>query len=160
ARDSAANLGTTKQQVVRLDKTPPAMSTAPGLSLAVGQQVGSGGGLVPTTVSGWAGSDPGTSASGLDHFTLSKTVDGGPAVDVALPTSLATSVDVPVTVNSTVLFTAGAVDLAGNPSTGVAGSALIARLRQETSPDIVDTGSWTTQAAAIATGGGTQFASS
>jgi hypothetical protein len=78
---------------------------------------------------------------------------------VALPTALATSADVAVNVNSSVLFTAGAVDLAGNASTGAAGSALIARLSQESSPDIVDTGSWTTQAAAIATGGGTQFAS-
>ena len=155
ALDNQGNVAREDSIVVKVDKIKPTIGQGPGVSLATGQQLDTAG-RVPMTVSGWSFLDQ--AGSGIDHFTLQQKVNGGAFQAVTLPSALATSVDVLGAPGSTYVFQALATDVAGNTSDAAVGATLRPRLRQETDAAIVDTGTWTTEAAASASGGGTQWA--
>jgi subtilisin-like proprotein convertase family protein len=157
ATDTEGNVEANQTRQIKIDKTKPVFAQQMKIKLDANTQLSSGN--IPVTLFNWLGSDPGSSASGLDHYVLSRSVNGASFNTLALSDPLATTDTRLVTPGTTVKFQIQAADVAGNLSNASGTPTEGVELHQESDPAIVDTGTWTTANAGYASGSSTQFAS-
>jgi kumamolisin len=132
------------------DSVPPVISSAPAVGLIGG--VGPIGSTVPVKVS-WNGSD---ATSGVNHYTLYQSKDGGAYTQVA--TLATTSTTVSLAPGHTYQFEVTGTDNAGNTSAAKAGSTYTLSLYQENSTKIKYSTGWKRQALSGASGGSVEYA--
>jgi hypothetical protein len=132
------------------DSVPPKITSAPTVSLVGG--VGLTGSTVPVKVS-WKGTD---ATSGVNHYTLSQSKDGGAFTQVG--TSATASKTVNVAPGHTYQFKVTGTDNAGNTSAGKSGKTYTLSLDQENSTKIKYSTGWTRQKLTGASGGQVEYA--
>jgi hypothetical protein len=133
------------------DSVPPVITSAPKVTLQ--NNTGLAGSAVPVTVS-WSGTD---ATSGVNHYTLYESKDGGAYAQVT--TMAATSDTVNVAPGHTYQFEVTGTDNAGNTSAAKAGSVYTLSLYQENSTKIKYSTGWKRQALSGASGGQVEYAS-
>jgi hypothetical protein len=148
ATDNWYNSNSFQAATVRIDKTPPVITKSPAPAFAKGHV----GTTVPISIR-WAGTD---ALSGINHYDLMESVDGGGFSLVASPT--AKSVTEHLRPGHSYKFEVRATDNAGNVSFFTAGSKFTLTAFQETSHAITYTTGWTHHAVAGAYGGAVDFA--
>ncbi len=131
------------------DSVAPTITSAPTLSLENKVTVGS---TIPLVVS-WNGTD---ATSGVNHYTLSQSKNGGAFTTVATVTTKSRVVQ--LAPGNTYRFEVTATDNAGNTSAAKAGSTYTLTLLQENSSSIKYSGGWTRQAVTGASGGDVDYA--
>jgi Pro-kumamolisin, activation domain len=131
------------------DSVPPVITKAPGVALRGNAGIGS---TVPVTVS-WSGTD---ATSGVNHFTLYQSRDGGAYAQVA--TTAGTSDVLHLAPGHTYRYEVTGTDNAGNTSAVRAGSVYTLSLLQENSGAIKYSTGWKRQALAGASGGHVDYA--
>jgi len=134
---------------VAVDTTPPIITRVPAPSFKTGQV---GTTAVPITIS-WAGTD---ATSGISHYDLMESIDGGAFSLVASP--ITASVTENLNPGHSYVFEVRATDKAGNVSGFTAGSKFTLLAYQETASAITYTSGWTQQALAGAYGGSVKYA--
>ncbi len=132
------------------DTVAPTIGTAPAVALK--NKVGPVGATVPVTVS-WAGKD---TTSGVNHYTLYESRDGG--AYSSLGNVSAKSETVNLAPGSTYKFEVTATDNAGNTSAAKAGNAYTLTLLQENASAVTYSSGWTRQAVSGANGGDVDYA--
>jgi hypothetical protein len=134
------------------DSVPPTITKAPTVALNnnVGP-VGSAG--VPVTIS-WSGTD---ATSGINHYTLYQSKDGGAYTQLATTTTPKSTPKLQP--NHTYQFKVTATDNAGNTSGGKPGSVYTLSLFQENGVAVKYSTGWTRQKLAGANGGYVDYAS-
>ena len=139
-----------------IDSIAPAFSKATTVSLRVGVAVSSASATseVPVTVS-WAAADPGM-GSGLDHYTLEQSLNGGAWAAIGLPTPLASSLATTMPSSGTVAYRVTAYDALGN-SAASTGATLTPRLVQNTSALVKYKGVWAKYATSVLSGGSDKY---
>ena len=133
------------------DSVPPKITAAPTVTLR--NDVGP----VPTTVPGtvqWQGTD---ATSGVNHFTLYQSKDGGSYTQVTTTTARSDVLNLPP--GHTYQYKVTATDNAGNTSAGRAGSAYTLSIFQENSSRINYSSGWQRQTLSGASGGSVEYAS-
>jgi kumamolisin len=132
------------------DNVAPTITKAPTLTLRGNVQIGTG---VPATVS-WQGTD---ASSGVNHYTLYQSEDGGAFVSKGTTTTA--SKNLSVTPGHKYAFRVSATDNAGNTSATKTGKTYTVTLLQETSSSIAYSAvGWKLQALAGASGGDVKYA--
>jgi hypothetical protein len=133
------------------DSVPPKITAKPAVSLR--NHVGPIGSSVPVTVT-WSGTD---ATSGVNHYTLQESKDGGAYTQIA--TTTAASDALSLAAGHTYQFKVTATDNAGNTSAGTAGSVYKLSLDQENSTAVKYSTGWTRQKLTGASGGYVDYAS-
>jgi hypothetical protein len=140
-------------QLVSVDSVAPT-TTAPSATLRSGASLS--GSSVPLSLT-WSGSDN-AGGSGIDHYELARTTDGGatwPTVSSSLTTR---SAAVSAAASGTVRYRVRAVDKAGNPGAWAYGPTLSPRRVQQSSTAVKYGGTWTTVKSSSYSGGSTRYA--
>ncbi len=151
ATDNWYNSNSFQAAAVRIDKTPPAITTAP--TVALRNNTGPVTKADPVTIS-WNGSD---ATSGINHYSLYESKDGGAYTLAA--TTTAPTFNKNLGPGHTYQFEATATDNAGNVSTARAGIVYKLSLFQENASAIkYTTPGWTRQTLSGANGGSVDFA--
>ena len=132
------------------DTVAPKITTAP--TVALKNKVGPIGTTVPVTVS-WAGKD---ATSGIAHYTLYESTDGGGFSSLGTVTGKTKSLN--LATGHTYRFEVSATDRAGNTSAAAAGKTYTLTLVQENASAISYSGGWTRQAVTGANGGDVEYA--
>lgn len=138
--------------VYTVDATAPTVSV-PSIALRTG--VSLSGTAAPITVS-WTGSDD-AAGSGIDHFALERSTDGGGTWTTVVTTS-AVKANTTLPVGGTVRFRVSAWDHAGNRRTGSASATMTPRLIQQTSLASRTGGAWSTASSSSYSGGSVLYA--
>jgi hypothetical protein len=131
------------------DSVAPKITSAPTVKLQ--NHVGAKS-TVPVTVS-WKGTD---ATSGVNHYTLYQSKDGGAYSQVAAPTKTSTTRD--LAPGHTYQFKVTATDNAGNVSSGKAGSVYKLSLFQENASSVKYSTGWKRQSLSGASGGDVDYA--
>ena len=132
------------------DSVPPTITKKPAVSLR--NNVGPVGSTVPVSVA-WAGTD---ATSGVNHYTLYESKDGGAYTSVT--TTASASHNLSLAPGHTYQFKVTGTDNAGNTSAGTAGSVYKLSLQQENSTAITYSTGWTRQKLTGASGGYVDYA--
>jgi Pro-kumamolisin, activation domain len=132
------------------DSVPPTITSAPAIKLR--DHVGPVTGGEPVTVS-WKGTD---ATSGINHYTLYQSKDGGAFTKIAKPTT--SSVNIMLGAGHTYQFKVTASDNAGNISKPKSGSVYTLTLYQENASAIKYSSGWTRQTLSGANGGSVEYA--
>jgi hypothetical protein len=148
-RNGAGAVSSTASDSITLDTTKPTITTAPAPSF---KKAGLGTTAVPILIK-WAGTD---ATSGINHYDLKESVDGGAFSLVSSPTG--TSATVNLNPGHSYKFEVRATDNAGNVSGYKAGAQFTLTAFQETAGAITYTSGWTQQAVTGAYGGSVKFA--
>ncbi len=150
---------------IKVDTTPPGLPGVPTHLLFApshSQQLLSGDvpGTIPVRV-GWATTRDDVEGSGLAHYQLQQSTNGGAFTDVELPSPTTSSVRLDLVPGAdTYRLRVQATDRAGNAGDFRLGpQAFKVSAFQESSATIVDSGTWTTDALSGAYGGSVQHAS-
>ena len=138
--------------VLAADSTAPTVS-APSAIPRAGSALS--GTSIPLTVY-WSGDDN-IGGSGIDHFVVERSTDGGSSWSTAVASTTAKSVPVLVPASGTVRFRVVAWDVAGNHRTGSAGILLTPRLIQQTTTAVHWYRTWTTSASTSYSGGSVRY---
>jgi hypothetical protein len=133
------------------DSVPPTIAKKPSVSLR--NNVGPIGSTVPVTVS-WSGTD---ATSGVNHYTLYQSKDGGAYTKVGTTATASDAVN--LAPGHTYQFKVTGTDNAGNTSPGTAGSVYKLSLDQENSKAVSYSTGWTRQKLTGASGGYVDYAS-
>jgi hypothetical protein len=149
--DWAGNWSTVRSDTIILDTVDPALS-APATSFSVGWHLDTT--LVPVRIS-WSGSD---ATSGIHHYELQQSTNGGAWAAVALSSPTSASSIRWLNPRTSYRFRARAVDRAGN-DTWKYGATFRVDAHQETSASIAYTGTWLTASQSGAYGGSVKRAS-
>jgi hypothetical protein len=137
----------------------PTDTTAPTTTVPVVAQrtnVALLGTAIPVSVT-WTGADE-VGGSGIAHYELQKSFDGGLTWVTVSATLVNPTTSLSVATAGTVLFQVRAVDVAGNTGAWVKGSSMAPRLVQDTSVSVHYTKSWTRDRKAIFSGGTVKYA--
>lgn len=148
-RNGAGAVSAAASHSIILETTPPTITKAPAPSFETGHL---GTTSVPISIT-WSGTD---ATSGISHYDLEESVDGGAfSLAASPPTAKAT-----VNLNSghSYQFEVRAADKAGNLSGFTAGSKFTLTAVQETASAITYTTGWKTQALTGSYGGSVKFA--
>ena len=148
-RNGAGAVSAAASDSITLDTTPPVITTAPAPAFVKGHL---GATAVPIKIS-WAGTD---ATSGINHYDLEESVDGGAFSLVASPTVANATVN--LNPGHSYKFEVRATDNAGNVSGFTAGTAFTLSAFQETAGAITYSSGWTKQALAGSYGGSVKFA--
>ncbi len=132
------------------DSVPPAITSAPSVKLK--NTTGLSGSAVPVTLS-WSGTD---ATSGVNHYTLYQSKDGGAYTQIATTTT--GSAGLSLAPGHTYQFEVTATDNAGNTSAAKAGSVYTLSLLQENASAIKYSTGWKRQALTGASGGSVDYA--
>ena len=132
------------------DSVAPNISKAPAVKLKDHVGIGS---TVPLSIR-WKGSD---ATSGVNHYTLYQSTDGGAYTEVGTTTSASDVVD--VAPGHTYQYEVTGTDNAGNTSAAEAGKAYTLSLIQESAKSIKYSSGWKSQALTGASGGKVEYAS-
>jgi hypothetical protein len=132
------------------DSVAPKITAAPTVSLQ--NNVGPVKSTVPLKVS-WSGTD---TTSGVNHYTLYQSKDGGAFTQVGITTTASKTVS--VAPGHTYQFKVTGTDNAGNTSAGKSGSTYTLSLYQENSTKIKYSTGWTRQKLTGANGGYVKYA--
>ena len=153
--DLASNPGPAKAAAaarVTIDRTAPA-ATAPAASLRTG--VSLAGTAIPLALA-WTGAD--TGGSGVAHYELARSTDGGKTWTSA-PAKLTSASCVTTAASSgTVRYRVRATDRAGNTGAWKAGPVLAPSLVQQSSAAVKYTGAWTGASSPSYSGGSAKWA--
>jgi hypothetical protein len=133
------------------DSVPPVITAAPTVKLQ--NSTGMAGSAVPVTVS-WNGTD---ATSGVNHYTLYQSKDGGAYTQVATTTAASDALN--LAPGHTYQFEVTGTDNAGNTSAAKAGSTYTLSLYQENSTKIKYSTGWKRQTLSGASGGSVEYAS-
>jgi hypothetical protein len=136
------------------DSVPPVITAKPAVKLRkAGLIVGTSGSTIPVTIT-WSGTD---ATSGVNHYTLYESEDGGAYTQIATTTAAS---DAPyLAPGHTYQFEVTGTDNAGNTSAAKAGSVYKLSLFQENAKPVkYSTTGWTRQALTGASGGFVDFA--
>lgn len=136
---------------VLVDRAGP-VAGAPSASLAVGTALV--GTAVPLTLT-WSGSDE-IGGSGLDHYELAVSVNGGPWATL-LGSISGTSVNVTAAASGKVAYAVRAIDKAGNEGGWAHGVNLAPSLVQQTSSAVKYVGAWTLYKSSATSGGNLKY---
>jgi hypothetical protein len=131
------------------DSVPPTITKAPTVGIRTNVHLGP---TVPVTVS-WQGTD---STSGVKHYTLYQSEDGGTYTENGVTAS--PSMNLNLAPGHSYRFKVTATDNAGNISASKVGKAYTLTLVQETSTSIAYSTGWTRQALSGASGGDVKYA--
>jgi len=148
-RNGAGAISSAASDSITLDTTAPVITTAPAPAFVKGHL---GATAVPIKIS-WAGTD---ATSGINHYDLEESVDGGAFSLVASPTAANATVN--LNPGHSYQFEVRATDNAGNVSGFTAGAAFTLSAFQETAGAITYSSGWTNQAVAGSYGGSVKFA--
>ncbi len=148
-RNGAGAISATASDSITLDTTAPAITKAPAPSF---KKARLGTTNVPILIK-WAGTD---ATSGIAHYDLQKSVDGGAFSTVASPTAV--SVTQNLAPGHSYKFRVRATDKAGNVSGYKAGAKFTLSAFQETASAITYSSGWTKQALTGSYGGSVKFA--
>ena len=148
-RNGAGAVSTASSDSIKLDTKKPSITKAPAPSFKTGHLTSAG---APIAIS-WAGTD---ALSGIKHFDLAESVDGGTFHTVASPT--AATVTLHLKAGHSYRFKVRATDKAGNVSGFTTGSKFTLTAFQETAGSINFSSGWTQQALSGAFGGSVKFA--
>jgi len=148
-RNGAGAVSTASSHSITLDTTKPAITKAPVPSFKTGHLTSAGAPIAIT----WAGHD---ATSGIKHFDLQESTDGGAYHAVASPT--AATVTLHLKPGHSYRFKVRATDKAGNVSGYTTGSKFTLTAFQETAGSIKFSSGWTRQALSGAFGGSVKFA--
>jgi Pro-kumamolisin, activation domain len=132
------------------DSVAPAITAAPTVKFQ--NNVGPVNSTDPVTVS-WNGTD---ATSGINHYTLYQSKDGGAYTQVATPVAKSSVQN--ITAGHTYQYKVTAADNAGNTSAATAGSSYKLSLVQENSGAIKYSAGWKRQALTGAYGGQVEYA--
>jgi hypothetical protein len=137
------------------DTVAPRITVAPTVSLQ--NNVGPIKSTVPVTVS-WKGSDTtsGVHTSGINHFTLDESKDGGAYTQVAVPKGPTATLN--LATGHTYQFKVTPTDNAGNTGASKQSGPYKVELLQETSTSIKYSTGWTKQKVTGANGGSVKYA--
>jgi hypothetical protein len=149
-RNGAGAVSAAASHAITLDTTAPVITKAPAPAFVKGHVTSSG---APISVS-WAGTD---ATSGIGHYDLEESVDGGAFSLVASPATA--KVTRTLQPGHSYRFEVRATDNAGNVSGFTAGSAFTLTAYQETSGAIRYSSGWARQSLTGAYGGLVDFAS-
>ena len=133
------------------DNVPPVITAKPSLSLR--NDVGPVGASVPTYIS-WNGTD---ATSGVNHFTVYQSKDGGAFSQIASTSVHKISRSLPL--GHTYQFEVTATDNAGNTSAVSTGKVYTLSVVQENSSTIKYSTGWKRQTLSGANGGSVEYAS-
>src|SRR5262249_44337180 len=133
------------------DSVAPVITTAPVVRLR--SHVGPIGSTIPVTVA-WNGTD---ATSGVHHYTLYQSKDGGAYTQGA--TTTAASDGLSLAPGHTYRYEVTGTDNAGNTSAATAGTKYKLTLLQENSTAVTYSSGWKRQALAGASGGHVDYAS-
>jgi hypothetical protein len=148
-RNGAGVVSPAVSDSIVLDTIAPAITKSPAPSF---QKAQLGTTTVPIKIS-WAATD---ATSGINHYDLKESVDGGAFTLVASPAAANATVN--LNPGHSYQFEVRATDNAGNVSGFTAGSAFTLSAFQETAGAITYSTGWTKQAVAGAYGGSVKFA--
>jgi hypothetical protein len=148
-RNGAGAVSAAASDSIILDTAPPVITQAPAPSFKTGHVSATS---VPVSVT-WAAAD---AASGISHYDLAESVDGGAFGLVASPATAGATVN--LNPGHSYTFEVRATDNAGNVSGFTAGSQFTLTALQETAGAISYTTGWTQQALAGSFGGSVKFA--
>jgi hypothetical protein len=148
-RNGAGAVSAAASHSIILDTTPPAITSAPAPTF---KQTQLGTTAVPINIS-WAGTD---ATSGINHYDLQESVDGGAFSLVA--SQPGTSITENLNPGHSYQFEVRATDNAGNVSGYTTGATFTLTAYQETSTSIKYSTGWTKQAVSGAYGGFVKFA--
>jgi hypothetical protein len=148
-RNGAGAISAAASHSIILDTTPPVVTKKPAPSFVKGHL---GTTNVPISIS-WAGTD---ATSGISHYTLEESKDGGAYSVVASPTAAKATVN--LAPGHSYQFEVQATDKAGNVSAFSVGSKFTLTAYQETSSAITYSSGWTLQSLAGAYGGKVKYA--
>jgi hypothetical protein len=149
-RNGAGAVSNAASTSIILDTTPPVITKAPAVAFKKGHL---GTTAVPISVT-WAGTD---ATSGISHYDLAESVDGGAFSVVASPTTAKATVN--LNPGHSYQLEVRATDKAGNVSGFTAGPTFTLTAYQETASNITYSSGWTLQAVTGAYGGSVKFAS-
>jgi hypothetical protein len=129
----------TASAAVRIDTAAPTVS-APSAGLVTGSRLGTSS--VPVRLA-WSGSD--TGGSGVGHYEVGLSTNGGAFVALALGSPTATSLTRSFSPSTTTAYRVRvrSVDVAGNASGWVTGASFHVKLVQQSSSAVHYTGTWT-----------------
>jgi hypothetical protein len=145
---TGSSLPSAPSSALRIDTIKPSAS-APAASLVTNSTIAST--TVPVRLA-WSGSDAG---SGIDHFELAFSTNGGAYVALTEPTPTSTSLTrsfAPSTTR-TYRFRVRALDHSGNASAWLYGPTFHVKLIQQSSTAVHYAGTWATGTSTSATGG-------
>lgn len=148
-RNGAGAVSATASHSIILDTTSPVIAKAPAPSFKKGQM---GSTSVPISLT-WAGSD---AASGISHYDVEQSVDGGAFSLVSSPTAANATVN--LNPGHSYQFEVRATDDAGNVSGFTAGSTFTLSAVQETTSTVTYSAGWTRRALTGSFGGSVKFA--
>jgi hypothetical protein len=148
-RNGAGAVSAPAHHTITLDTTAPVITHAPAPSFYQGQLATT---AAPITIS-WAGTD---ATSGIKHYDLMESVDGGAFSLVASPT--AAKVTEPLNPGHSYVFRVRAIDNAGNVSAFTSAASFTLSAYQETASAITYSGGWTLQSLTGAYGGSVTYA--
>ncbi|MBA3236636.1 MAG: S8 family serine peptidase, partial [Chloroflexi bacterium] len=130
------SLDTPAPGTLTVDETAPT-STAPVAALRSGPSLSGAKARVRLS---WSGSDG--DGSGIDHYTLARSSDGGKRWSTILSSTAGTSTNLTVPTSGSVRYRVRAVDAVGNVGPWMAGPLLSPRLIQQSSSSIRYRGIW------------------
>lgn len=148
-RNGAGAVSSPASHAITLDTTAPVITKAPAPSFKTGQV---GTTAVPVAIN-WAGTD---ATSGISHYDLMESVNGGAFSLVASPVSATATEN--LNPGHSYVFEVRATDKAGNVSGFTAGAKFTLSAYQETASAITYSSGWTQQAVAGAYGGSVRYA--
>jgi hypothetical protein len=129
----------------RVDATPPT-ATAPVATLTAGTALGS---TVPVALA-WSGADAG---SGIGHYELALSTNGGAYAVIASPAGAALTRQLAPSATRTYRFRVRAVDGAGNTSAWIVGPSFRVLRTQQNASAITYARAWSSATSASASGG-------
>ena len=148
-RNGAGAISPAASHAIILDTTPPTITKIPAPAFVTGHM---GATTAPISIR-WAGTD---ATSGINHYNLMESVDGGAFSLVASPT--AAHVTENLKPGHSYRFEVRATDNAGNASGFAVGPKFTLTAYQETSSAIAYSSGWTLQALPGAYGGKVKYA--
>jgi hypothetical protein len=148
-RNGAGAISPRASHSITLDTTAPTITRAPAPRFRTGQV---GTTAAPVVIS-WAGTD---ATSGISHYDLMESIDGGAFSLVASPATATATEN--LNPGHSYVFEVRATDKAGNVSGFTAGAKFTLSAYQETASAITYTSGWTQQVLAGAYGGSVKYA--
>ena len=130
-------------------------ATAPTAALRTGVPLS--GTSIPIHLA-WSGAD--TGGSGVDHYELARSTNGGANWTVIVSSQPSAAADVTVASSGTVRFRVRAVDGAGNPSAWATGPNLTLRLIQQSGTTVHYRGAWRSTSSSLMSGGSAKYTKS
>lgn len=145
------SLDTPAPGTLTVDDTAPT-TTAPVAELRSGPSLSGTKARLRLT---WSGSD--LDGSGIDHYTLARSSDGGTLWSTIMSSTSGTSTSLTLPTSGSVRYRVRAVDVVGNVGPWMAGPVLSPRLVQQSSLAIRYRGSWRHDASKAFSGGTADF---